>query len=236
MTKETRISAKTLGALNMPDACPRCFWIKQKVKSLPFQIFPGIFMSIDAYSKRVVHAWFDTHHAAPPWIPELQGAVKYLPVPHWSKFKRTDPDTGITVSGAMDDLFVCEDGTHIIPDYKTAKYTANQDKLLPMYEGQLNAYRWVHEGAGNKVRSTPLIYCEPRTDVVNIETSDGYPIFIPSGFAMGFVTKGVQVEMDDKLVPFLLRQARTIMDMPDPPKGIDGCKDCAAVDALRTVA
>jgi|MTBAKSStandDraft_2_1061841.scaffolds.fasta_scaffold09134_7 hypothetical protein len=226
MTKELRISGKILGALNMPDACPRCFWIKQKVKSLPFQIFPGIFMSIDAYSKRVVHAWFDAHHSAPPWIPELQGAVKYLPVPHWSKFKRADPDTGITVSGAMDDLFVCEDGTHIIPDYKTAKYTANQDKLLPMYEGQLNAYRWVHEGAGNKVRSTPLIYCEPITD----DTRRAFDP--PAGFSMEFVTKGVQVEMDDALIPFLLRQAKTILDMPEPPLGVDGCKDCAAVDGL----
>jgi len=51
-----RISAKSLGALALPEFCPRCFWLKTRVRHLPFQIFPGIFSSIDAYTKRVVHA------------------------------------------------------------------------------------------------------------------------------------------------------------------------------------
>jgi len=50
-----RISAKTLGELALPDFCPRCFWLKLHAKHLPLQIFPGIFSSIDAYTKRVVH-------------------------------------------------------------------------------------------------------------------------------------------------------------------------------------
>ena len=55
-----RISAKNLGALALPGFCPRCFWLKLKAQNrLPFQIFPGIFSSIDAYTKRVVHAWID---------------------------------------------------------------------------------------------------------------------------------------------------------------------------------
>ena len=52
-----RISAKTLGELALPDFCQRYFWLKLHAKQLPFQIFPGIFSLIDAYTKRVVHAW-----------------------------------------------------------------------------------------------------------------------------------------------------------------------------------
>ena len=53
---DLRISAKNLGAFALPGFCPRCFWLQLRVENrLPFQIFPGIFSSIDAYTKRVVH-------------------------------------------------------------------------------------------------------------------------------------------------------------------------------------
>ena len=52
---QLRIFAKTLGELALPGFCPRCFWLKMHTRQLPFQIFPGIFSSIDVYTKRVVH-------------------------------------------------------------------------------------------------------------------------------------------------------------------------------------
>ena len=48
MPKPIRISAKNLGAVAMPGFCPRCFWIQMHAEGLPYQIFPGIFSSIDA--------------------------------------------------------------------------------------------------------------------------------------------------------------------------------------------
>jgi len=42
MAEVLRISDKNLGALALPDFCPRCFWLKAKAKKLPFQIFTGI--------------------------------------------------------------------------------------------------------------------------------------------------------------------------------------------------
>jgi len=47
-----KISAKNLGATALEDFCPRCYWIKLKMGNrLPFQSFPGIFSSIDSYTK-----------------------------------------------------------------------------------------------------------------------------------------------------------------------------------------
>jgi hypothetical protein len=67
--EQIRISAKSLGELALTDFCPRCFWIKLQLQNkLPFQIFPGIFSSIDSYSKRVIHSWFDKKGEAPPWL------------------------------------------------------------------------------------------------------------------------------------------------------------------------
>ncbi len=72
MGEQIRISAKNLAEVAMPDFCPRCFWVKRKVpKQLPYQIFPGIFSSIDAYSKRVVHSRFDKGQGPPVWFSPL---------------------------------------------------------------------------------------------------------------------------------------------------------------------
>ena len=229
--KELKISAKDLGALLMPDFCPRCFWIKRNVKALPFQIFPGIFSSIDAYTKRVMHAWFDAHHRAPDWLPELQDSVGYLPNMHWSKFKRLDTETGITVSGVTDDIFECADGYHIIPDYKTAKFTDNQDKLIPIYKAQLNSYAWIHEGFGHKVKSITLIYCEPVTDAEACTPG----IFKADGFDMGFHVKALALEIETGMVPELLKKAKQILDLAAPPQSVDGCPDCEKLNKLIQV-
>jgi hypothetical protein len=206
----------------MPDACPRCFWIKNTQKKLPYQVFPGIFASIDGHVKSVVHSVFDTTGFPPLWIPEFKDAVKYLPVPHWSKTKRTCPDTGLVVTGVPDDLLECADGSLIIPDYKTARHSEGQDKLLPIYIGQLNAYRWIWQGLGYTVKSLPLIYCEPLTDLLkpNLE-----------GFALHFSPKAVMVEIDEELVPRLLARASAILSGKMPEKSAD-CSDCECADKL----
>ena len=81
MPAPLRISAKNLGALAMPGFCPRCFWIKVRCEhKLPYQIFPGIFSSIDSYAKRIVHGWFDRHGSAPAWLADL-GAIKTYRTP-----------------------------------------------------------------------------------------------------------------------------------------------------------
>jgi len=225
---EIIISGKTIAQLNMPDFCPLCFWLKHRVKKTPYSIFPGIFMSIDAYTKKVVHTYFDTHGFAPLWLPELKEAKKYLQVLHHTKFRRKDEATGITLSGALDDLYECEDGEHIIPDFKTAKFSANQDKLFPLYAGQLNAYRWIHEGFGHKVKSLPLIYCEPVTGADDCTPK----IYNEDGFSMGFTAHTILVDMDDALIPALLEKARNIIYRADPPRRAADCQDCKSLDAI----
>jgi len=220
--KSIQISGKNLAALNMADACPRCFWIKNTVKNLPFQIFPGIFSSIDSHVKNVIHSVFDQTGTAPIWLPELADAVAYQKVPHWQKSKRVDAETGIIVTGIPDDIFECADGSLIIPDYKTARYTDGQDKLLPIYIGQLNAYRFMWQGMGAEVRSLPLIYCEPQTDV---------PMVDDKGFALGFTTKTILVEIDDELIPRLLQRASEIL-VGGIPESAGGCEECEKLAAL----
>ena len=60
MNNPIRISAKNLGYTALSDFCPRCYWLRLKTGfSLPYQSFPGIFSSIDAFTKHCVHSMID---------------------------------------------------------------------------------------------------------------------------------------------------------------------------------
>jgi hypothetical protein len=230
-----RISAKVLGAMALDDFCERCFWIKLHTKKLPWQIFPGIFSSIDAYTKRVAHHWIDgvikdskgNLAPMPDFMAEL-GVTGWLKTPHWSKFNRLDDATNITLSGSADDIWTLAQGGIHIPDYKTAKYTKGQDRLIPMYEVQLNGYGWIADGLGHYggVQGLSMIYMEPVTDdsAALAGACDGH-------FKMQFNPKFVPVEMDPGPLFGHLSMAREIYDGP-MPAGRDGCKDCEALDAI----
>ncbi len=148
MLNPLRISAKTLGELAMPNFCPRCFWVKLHGGRLPFQIFPGIFSSIVSYTKGVIHGFCDDHGCFPSWLNPLGELTGYKAPPHYSKFRIDDTASGVTLWGTPDGVFTKKDNSHVIVDYKTAKYSGSQDSLMPMYEVQFNAYAAIGEGSG----------------------------------------------------------------------------------------
>src|SRR5256885_835485 len=95
-----QISGKNLGALAMPRACPRCAWVKLRC-NLPFQIFPGIFSSIDAYTKKVVHGQLDLG-TPPPWLSQLGEISKYVDPPGWRQFQWFVEKHQVLLTGAPD--------------------------------------------------------------------------------------------------------------------------------------
>jgi hypothetical protein len=227
----SRISAKSLGALALPGFCPRCFWLQMHLEGrLPFQIFPGIFNTIDSYGKKLVHGWFDRHERPPEWLRPLGQIRGYRQPPHHSKFFAKDDDSGMMLWGSPDAIFEMSDGSFTIGDYKTAKFTAKQDELFPMYEVQLNAYAYIGERCGLKpVSKLALIYTEPVTDDASIESDANLN---QDGFLMGFGVNILDVSIDPVLVPRLLRQARSILDLESVPAGREGCTDCQALARL----
>lgn len=231
MTERIRISAKDLGTLAMPDFCARCFWIQRRAPDgLPYQIFPGIFSSIDSYSKKVIHGWFDQRGGAPQWLGALGPVTGYVDPPHHSKFQLTDAETDILLTGAADGIFVRPDRSHLIVDYKTAKFTKHADRLFPMYRTQLNAYALIAEAVGiAPVSGLALVYTEPITDdAAALHDANARP----DGFAMGFAARVLDVPLDLSQIPPLLRRVRQVLDSPSAPRGADGCKDCAKLDGV----
>lgn len=230
-TTHLTISAKNLGELALPTCCPRCFWLKLKLAHrLPFSFFPGIFSSIDSYSKNVVHDYFDRHGKAPDWLDGLGELTGYVNPPHWSKFSMLDREHLVVVRGTPDGILVRRDGHLIIADYKTARYTKTQDELLPMYQVQLNAYAAIAESLGlGTIAGLALIYMEPVTVVDNGCARKCHE----TGFDMGFTAHIVHVEIDPQLLPPLIARTRSIFQLSKPPTGSPGCRNCEAMGTIR---
>jgi hypothetical protein len=228
MITPIKISAKNLGYTALADFCPRCYWLRLRTShKLPFQTFPGIFSSIDAYTKHCVHAIIDRRYGAddilflPSWMQEIGNVTSYEPIPHWSKNLFTDTKSNIILSGIPDDIWVRADGTKAIVDFKTAKKTNNQDVLYPMYEIQNNVYDVLFGYHADLY----LIYMEPLT-----EKSAASCNIIDVGFNMGFNAVVVPVVNDRKVVRQALTITRDIYELEKPPESRSGCKDCQMLE------
>lgn len=228
--RQVRISAKNLGALALPDCCPRCFWLKLKSGfKLPWQIFPGIFSSIDGFTKRVIHAWFDQHNSAPPWLTSLGDVTGYVEPPHYTRFNFVDEQHDILLTGVPDGILVRPDGSRIIIDYKTARYTAHQDTLLPMYQIQLNVYAQIAQACKlGPVSDLVLLYMEPQTDASekSPDCCRGY------GFDMPFAARVLTIDRDPGLIQPLLARVRELSDLKSPPPAAEECRDCALLSSI----
>ena len=119
----------------------------------------------------------------------------------------------------------------MIADYKTSRYTPNQDRLFPVYRVQLNAYAYIARRLGwNAVSALALIYTEPvTTDDAAVEEKAKRP----DGFALGFAAKIVPVELDEAMLAPLFARAAAIHACDAPPAAREGCGDCGFFEKIR---
>ena len=226
-----RISAKNLGQLALTDYCPRCFWLKLKLNNkLPWQIFPGIFSTIDSYSKKITWQYFEKFNKLPTWFKPFGEFTGLVPVPGWSKFSIVDEQFNIKLTGVPDDIFIMvADGRYFIIDYKTAKFTENQDALLPMYMVQLNGYAHIFEKLKmGKIGGLGLCYYEPQGDAPTVAFET---VLQEDGFVMPFRAhlKNIELRPEGIVLP-LLKDVRMYADMETAPVGRDGCRDCGVLE------
>ena len=223
-----RISAKDLGWLAQDGFCPRCFWIERHHK-VPYQMgFPGIFSSIDSYTKNIVEHHFNRTGKLPQWMGDIGAAKRIVPIKA-AEFKAVKGS--VTLTGIPDLVIQRPDGSYCIVDYKTARYTGTQDSLMPIYQIQLNGYAYIAEYLDFKpVRDLFLIYFEPphseRFEELTARHTTDY------GFDMPFRPVIHKLKKDTKEVERLLAEAERIYAMGSPPDGTDDCEDCERLDNL----
>lgn len=234
MRKEWNVvSARSLGALALPDACERCFWIRQKIGEPPSP-FPGIFSSIDSYSKRVLQAFLDRHQRVPHWFERFGLNGSPLQSPHFMWFKIPVLDGRLTLRGVPDEVLLLPNGALAIVDYKTARFKET-DSLRPLYEVQLNVYARIAENLRvdkpehpypRPVETLGLIYYDPITEVDRTDKLQ------TDGFLMEFRAHWSAVPRRDEWVNALVEQAWTILSRPTPPLAREDCKVCEAYRAI----
>jgi hypothetical protein len=102
---------------------------------------------------------------------------------------------------------------------------------MPVYEVQLNGYAYIAEAIGDKpVNDLYLAYFEPPSHERFDELTNKHTTKM--GFEMPFTSMIHKVRKDTKVVEKLLAKASHIYEMKEPPKGLDGCEDCARVEEL----
>ena len=199
---------------------------------LPFEKFPGIFSSIDSYSKKITMSYFHRYGRVPKWFDGFGELGTPIRVPHWSKFGILDEETNIRLVGVPDEVLRHPNRGLWIGDYKTAKYTQCQDALFPMYEVQLNCYAIIAPRVGlGSVYGVGILYYEPR--VTDIEDRERDNLIKDDCFFMQFAPKLKPVRLDSSIVFPLLKTAREIYDSDEIPQDRPGCADCLSLETLK---
>ena len=156
--------------------CPRCFWLDVRLKikrpsGPPFQINKAI----DELLKKE----FDSYRLKSephPWMSDNQ--IKAVPFAHEDLDKWRHNFTGVVaqheptnlhVFGAIDDVWVDDDGQLIVVDYKAtsknAEITIEADWQIS-YKRQLEVYQWLLRQNGFKVSDTGyFVYTNARMDM-----------------------------------------------------------------------
>ena len=219
-----QVSAKMLGALALRPYCPRCSWIYLHCQ-LPYQRFPGIFSTIDSYTKKVVHGYFDLFEKSPPWLAEIGNIVGYIDPPHHSKFRMSFEDYGILMTGVADTILKLDDGSLCIADYKTTRFSKAQSALMPQHLVQLNGYAKIAETIGlGKVSKIALIFMEPQSSQ---ESASNESNRTDVGFKMPFAAKVLEIDLNPpKYLAPVLKKARRLLDLKSPPQSTANCKEC----------
>lgn len=200
--------------------CPRCFWLDARLKirrpdGPPFNINK----TIDELFKKE----FDRHRAAGTPHPimlshKLSGIVpfQHKDLDVWrhtfTGVVALHRPTNLQVFGAVDDVWVDQDGELIVVDYKaTSKdrdVSIDSDWQIS-YKRQMEVYQWLLRQNGFKVKDTGyFVYTNARIDV------DGF------GDRLEFRTKLIPYTGNDAWVEVTLRAMKDCLEGDMPAVGM----------------
>lgn len=156
--------------------CPRCFYIDNR---LGVGRPPGFPFALNSAVDHLLKKEFDIHRAKNKTHPLIEKyGIDARPVAHemldeWREnFKGIQyyhQLTGLTITGAIDDLWINSRGEYIVVDYKS---TSKDEKIEALdkdwqdgYKRQMEIYQWLLRQNGFKVSNTGyFVYCNGQKD------------------------------------------------------------------------
>jgi len=205
---------------------------------------PGIVSQADTYIKRVVNTHLQRNGSLPPWlISALNGSFSGL---KFQSVRYVNPakwqirlfDAPCVLAGEADAIWEFPDGCWFIADYKMASLTQTQERLLPLYQAQLNAYAYLAQRLQEKtVVGLALIYFEPEHNAQTI--ADPALLLRTKGQLMlGFKCTVVPVNLQSSdWLENLCLQVFSILSSATPPTGKQGCQGCQVLEGwLKSIS
>jgi hypothetical protein len=205
---------------------------------------PGIVGQADTYIKWVVNTHRQQTGSLPSWLidalknsfPDLDfRSVRFVNTAKWqfSLF-----DARCVLAGKADAIWEFPDGRWFIADYKMASITQTQERLLPLYQAQLNAYAYLAQQLQRKtVVGLALIYFEPEHNVQAVNDLDLLQR-TKGQMILGFRCTVVPVDLHPtNWVEELCRRVFSILSLTTPPTGKEGCQGCQVLlDWFRSIS
>lgn len=212
--------------------CPRCFYLDNKLGTArPRGPAFTLNVAVDALYKKE----FDVHRKAQTPHPLMEKYdIDAVPFQHadidiwrdnFSGLQYTDPQTGLTVSGALDDVWEMPSGELIVVDYKATSKDGEIETLADsaweeQYKRQMGVYQWLLEKMGFKVSKTGyFVYANARTDV------DGF------GDQLLFETTLVPCEGETDWIEPTLQKIHDCLENEMFPEVGEACEFCTYREA-----
>lgn len=208
--------------------CPRCFWLDVKAG---IRQPPGFPFNLNSAVDHLLKNEFDRYRGGAVVPPRLQRAgLALIPahhpeLPQWrhnfTGVRVSHAPTGLTVYGAIDDLWVDAHGTHYVVDYKA---TSKKDEVTldadwqDGYKRQVEFYQWLLRGRGLTVGDRAwFVYANGIRD-------DG-----PFDDVLRFRTKLIPYDGDAAWVEPVLGDIAACIASARAPAAAAGCEYCGYV-------
>ena len=215
--------------LDMLSKCRRCFWlVKRHGVKLPSQLPMALNLAMDT----VLKAEFDVYRAQgalPPILAEKRIAAKLFTdvekLQEWRNNFRglrwTDPNTGHTLFGAIDDLLEYPDGSVAVIDYKSSG--AREAMVYPSYQLQMDVYTFLLRQLG--YATAPRAYL-----AVFLAVKDG-----GFGGRLPFRPALLEITPEPDRVPALFRDAIAVAQAAAMPPAGGECDLCRWFDEAGSI-
>ena len=207
--------------------CPRCFYLDNKLgtKRPSFPSF-NLNLAVDELFKKE----FDVHRQNQTPHPVMkQYKIDAVPFQHekineWRDnfmgIEYLHPQTSLTISGAIDDIWINKAGKLIIVDYKSTSKTGSINELSDspwdqQYKRQLGIYKWLLEKNGFRVEDIGyLVYANAKTDEIGFDDK------------LVFETTLVPVEVETEWIEPTLTKIKNCLVNEQFPESGAKCEFC----------
>jgi len=214
--------------------CPKCFFIDNKLGT---KRPPGYPFNLNSAVDHLFKKEFDIHRSAGTPHPLMERyKIDAVPFQHpkmdmWrDNFKGVETKherTGLTVSGAIDDVWVAPDGTLFVVDYKAT--SKDEEVTLDAewqngYKRQMEVYQWLLRANGFKVSDVGyFVYANGRKDKEKFEG------------ILEFRVKVIPYEGNADWIEDTLSNIKDCLDSDTIPESHHDCDYCKYKDAVVDV-